>query len=98
MGKTKEIERLNAVYKRMLENSGVQLVEGRGSIVDPHTVQVDLENGQVQKYSTKYILVATGGRAFIPDIPGKVNFLLCNSNFFRFCKKNLKISGICDHF
>ena len=54
----------------------MELIEGRGSVVDPHTVQVELPNGESKKFSAKYILLATGGRAFIPDIPGKVYYLL----------------------
>lgn len=69
--KTKEIERLNGIYRRMLGNAGVTLFEGRGKVVDPHTVEVEAPDGSVKNYSAKYILVAVGGRPFILDIPGK---------------------------
>ncbi|KAI4965420.1 hypothetical protein ZWY2020_054602 [Hordeum vulgare] len=36
---TQEIVRLNGVYKRILGNSGVTMIEGAGSIVDAHTVE-----------------------------------------------------------
>lgn len=64
--KNVELRRLLGVYKNILTNSGVTLVEGRGKIVDGHTVEV---NGKL--YTAKHILVAVGGRAFVPDIPGK---------------------------
>ncbi|KAH7863206.1 hypothetical protein Vadar_014725 [Vaccinium darrowii] len=63
--KNAELQRLTGIYKNILENAGVTLIEGRGKIVDPHTVDVD---GKL--YSARYILIAVGGRPFIPEIPG----------------------------
>ncbi|XP_027095734.2 glutathione reductase, chloroplastic [Coffea arabica] len=63
--KNAELQRLNGIYKNILKNAGVQLIEGRGKVVDPHTVNV---NGKL--YSAKNILISVGGRPFIPDIPG----------------------------
>ncbi|KAJ6340397.1 hypothetical protein OIU77_008204 [Salix suchowensis] len=59
------MERLTGIYKNILNNAGVTLIEGRGKIVDPHTVDVD---GKL--YSARHILISVGGRPFIPDIPG----------------------------
>ena len=39
--KNKELDRLNGVYMKLLNNAGVEYIEGRGSIVDAHTVDVD---------------------------------------------------------
>ena len=39
--KDKEIDRLSQIYSNMLNNSGVEMIEGRGVLVDPHTVEVD---------------------------------------------------------
>ncbi|KAM6575096.1 hypothetical protein CsatA_023423 [Cannabis sativa] len=63
--KNAELHRLTGIYKNVLKNSGVTLIEGRGKIVDPHTVDVD---GKI--YSAKNILISVGGRPFIPEIPG----------------------------
>lgn len=63
--KNAELNRLTGIYKNVLKNAGVTLMEGRGKIVDEHTVDVD---GKL--YSAKHILVSVGGRPFIPDIPG----------------------------
>jgi glutathione reductase (NADPH) len=38
--KTKEITRLNSVYNNLLKNAGVDYIEGKGSLVDAHTVKV----------------------------------------------------------
>ncbi|CAI0434302.1 unnamed protein product [Linum tenue] len=64
--KNAELQRLTGIYKNILKNANVSLIEGRGKIVDPHTVNVD---GKI--YTARHILVSVGGRPFIPDIPGK---------------------------
>src|SRR5690625_6655081 len=38
--KDREIDRLNAIYHRLLDNAGVRLFKGRGRLVDRHTVEV----------------------------------------------------------
>ncbi|KAJ8558123.1 hypothetical protein K7X08_004889 [Anisodus acutangulus] len=63
--KNAELQRLTGIYKNILKNANVTLIEGRGKVVDPHTVDVD---GKL--YSAKNILISVGGRPFIPDIPG----------------------------
>jgi glutathione reductase (NADPH) len=60
-----EISRLNSIYNRLLEDSGAELVNGRGSIVDSNTVKVGK-----RLLSTKRILIATGGWPRQPDMPG----------------------------
>ncbi|XP_073109799.1 glutathione reductase, chloroplastic isoform X1 [Elaeis guineensis] len=64
--KNAELKRLTGIYKNILKNAGVTLIEGRGKIIDPHTVDVD---GKL--YSARNILISVGGRPFLPDIPGK---------------------------
>ena len=63
--KDREIERLSGIYRRLLEGSGVRIVEGRARLLDRNTVEV---NGE--RFTTERILIATGGRPFIPPIPG----------------------------
>lgn len=63
--KDRELDRLNEIYLRMLGNAGVQVVDGRGVIVDPHTVEVE-----GRRYTAERILVATGGWPTLPEIPG----------------------------
>ncbi len=53
--KDKEIGRLNGIYQRLLENSGVEVIEGRATVVDPHTVAVG-----DRTYTAENILVAAG--------------------------------------
>jgi glutathione reductase (NADPH) len=63
--KDKELDRLNGVYKRLLRDSGVELIEGRGRVVDPHTVEV-----AGKRYTAAHILISTGSRAFLPELMG----------------------------
>uniref|UniRef100_A0A1D1ZGY1 Glutathione reductase n=1 Tax=Anthurium amnicola TaxID=1678845 RepID=A0A1D1ZGY1_9ARAE len=69
--KTQEIVRLNGIYKRLLTNAGVTMLEGEGKIIDPHVVEVTQPDGSKQRYSAKHILIATGSRAQRANIPGK---------------------------
>ena len=63
--KDRELVRLEAVYHRLLKDSGVTLLEGRARIVDPHTVEVG-----GKRHTARTLLVATGGHPVLPDTPG----------------------------
>jgi pyruvate/2-oxoglutarate dehydrogenase complex dihydrolipoamide dehydrogenase (E3) component len=39
--KNTELQRLNGVYDKLLAKAGVTYIEGRGKLVDAHTVDVD---------------------------------------------------------
>ena len=63
--KDKEIERLEGIYRNLLSNAGVTLIEGTGQVASPHEVRV---GGDV--YTAERILIAVGGWPNIPDIDG----------------------------
>lgn len=63
--KNEELQRLEGVYGRLLKDAGVTVVEGRGTLLNAHAVQVGLK-----VYTAETILVATGGRPSLPDVPG----------------------------
>jgi glutathione reductase (NADPH) len=63
--KNKELDRLEQIYVNMLKNSAVEIIEGRGALVDPHTVEV-----AGRAYTAENILIATGGHPTVPAIPG----------------------------
>ncbi len=75
--KNREIERLNGIYRNLLLNSGVALLEGHGRLRDEHSVEVA---GQVSR--ARHILIATGGWPQIPDIPGKELAITSNEAFY----------------
>ncbi|MGI2258524.1 glutathione-disulfide reductase [Shewanella sp. GXUN23E] len=59
------IDRIHGAYERGLGNNKVTVVNGYGRFVDNHTIEVNGEH-----YTADHILIATGGRPSIPDIPG----------------------------
>lgn len=63
--KDKELDRLHDIYIGMLEKPGVKIIDGRGVLVDAHTVAVG-----DQRFTAERIMIATGGHAIRPDIPG----------------------------
>ncbi|MCE4073261.1 MULTISPECIES: glutathione-disulfide reductase [Pseudomonas] len=75
--KNREIHRLNGIYRNLLVNSGVTLLEGHARLQDAHTVEVD-----GQRFRAKHILIATGGWPQVPDIPGKEHAISSNEAFF----------------
>lgn len=74
--KTKEISRLNGIYRNLLVNSGCTLLEGRAVITGPHSIKV----GE-QAFSAERILVAVGGWPYVPDIPGAEHIISSNEVF-----------------
>jgi len=49
---------------------GVDVVEGKATIVDPWHVKIDRQNGGEQLLSTRAIVIATGAEPFVPPLPG----------------------------
>ena len=61
-----EIKRLNGIYGGLLDQAGVTHFDGRAVLVDAHTVAIGEKRVTAEK-----ILVATGSKPFVQDIPGK---------------------------
>lgn len=74
--KDKEIDRLNGVYLRLLDQSGVTLYPERGVLEDPHTIRLGDD-----KVTAKHILIATGGWPTVLDIPGAKHGITSNEVF-----------------
>ena len=75
--KDREINRLNGIYRNLLVNSGVTLIEGHARLTGPNEVEI---NGQ--RHTAKHILIATGGWPQIPEIPGHEHAISSNEAFF----------------
>jgi glutathione reductase (NADPH) len=71
------ILRINGAYERLLEEAGVELVRGRARLLDATTVAVG-----DQRFTPRYILVATGGRPVLPQIPGGEHVITSDEAFF----------------
>ena len=63
--KDAELDRLEGIYRSLLANAGVELIEGRGVVSGPNSVAVD-----GREITAERILIATGGWPQIPDVPG----------------------------
>jgi glutathione reductase (NADPH) len=75
--KDRQIHHLNGIYRSLLVNSGVTLLEGHAALKGPHEVEV---NGQT--YTAEHILIATGGWPQVPDIPGREHAITSNEAFY----------------
>lgn len=49
---------------------GVEVLQGHARITDPWTVEIKLNDGTMQKLTTRSIVIATGARPFVPPLPG----------------------------
>ncbi len=74
--KDAEIDRLNGLYVKNLEASGVEIINGRGVVETPNSVRVG-----DRVYTAKTILVATGGWPTLPDVPGIEHAITSNEVF-----------------
>ncbi len=72
-----ELDRLEAVYRRLLGNSEVQIFDTRATLKDAHTVS--LATGE--QVSAKHILVATGGYPTKPEMAGAELAITSNEIF-----------------
>jgi glutathione reductase (NADPH) len=63
--KAAETARLEGVYRRLLSDGGVALLEGHARFVDPHTLDVD-----GRRVSARHIVIAAGASPVHDSIPG----------------------------
>lgn len=79
----KYVKRLNGIYERNLENSGVTKIMGLGSFSAPNSVTVaPTEGGDPVMYKAKHILIATGGHPVFPEGPGIEENCISSDGFF----------------
>jgi glutathione reductase (NADPH) len=74
--KDREIDRLNQVYLRLLDESGVTLFAQRGSFVDAHGIRLG-----DRCVTAEHILIATGGHPWLPEIPGIAHAISSDETF-----------------
>ena len=70
------IARIHGSYERGFDSNGVERVYEYARFVDPHTVEVAGE-----RYTAPHILIATGGHALYPNIPGS-EYGITSDGFF----------------
>lgn len=76
--KDKEIARLEELYKKNLRNADAKLFPERAELVDAHTIGLTQSGKNI---TARYILIATGGHPFVPDIPGAEHAITSNEAF-----------------
>lgn len=70
------IDRIHGSYERGFDSNGVERVYEYARFVDPHTVEVAGE-----RYTAPHILIAIGGHALYPNIPGS-EYGITSDGFF----------------
>jgi glutathione reductase (NADPH) len=75
--KDREIGRLNAIYRRLLEGAGAQIFDARAVFLDPHTLDIG-----GQRVTAERIVIATGGHPERVPIPGAERGIISDDAFF----------------
>jgi glutathione reductase (NADPH) len=71
-----DVDRLNAAYQSTLDAHGVATILGRATFVGPNRVRV----GE-RELTARHVLVATGARPLVPDVPGAEHGITSNEVF-----------------
>lgn len=71
-----EVDRLNSIYQRMLDNSKVELFRTRAKFIDAHTIDL----GE-QKVTADKVLIAVGGTPHRPNIMG-IDYAITSDEIF----------------
>ncbi len=85
----KQIDRINKSYQEKFEKNGIEFIRSHANFVDAHTIKA---NGR--KVTADKILITTGSRPFIPDIPG-IEYAITSREMFHlpYLPKRLAIIG-----
>ena len=85
-----ELDRLAGIYDNILKNSGCTIIKGFAKFISPTKVKVDDNIIEGKK-----ILIATGGRSWIPDISGVKEHAITSNEALKLTKlpKNISILG-----
>jgi glutathione reductase (NADPH) len=75
--KDKEIDRLEKAYVSGLDGAKVDIIRDRAVLAGPNRVTL----GSGRELTAKTILIATGARPFVPDIPGRELGITSNEAF-----------------
>lgn len=86
-----ELDRLEGAYRNTLKNAGVAIHDQRAVVEDPHTVR--LADGT--RITARHILIASGGRPFVPEFEGSELAITSNDIFHmdRFPARVLVVGG-----
>ena len=71
-----DVDRLNSAYQSTLDSHKVETLPGRATLAGPNRVRVG-----DREMSARHVLVATGARPIVPDIPGAEHGITSNEIF-----------------
>jgi glutathione reductase (NADPH) len=71
-----EVDRLNGIYLQTLDSHKVTVFQARATFIDAHTLDVG-----GKRVTAERILIATGARPLIPDVPGAEHGITSNEVF-----------------
>lgn len=75
--KDKEINRLNGIYRRLLDGAGCKIFDARATFIDAHTLDVG-----GQRITAEHIVIATGGAPERVAIPGAELGIISDDTFY----------------
>jgi len=77
------VSRLNTIYENGLKKVGVEYIVGKASFVDQNTIEVtNDQEGETTTLTAKNIIVATGGKPYLPDGEGVMDNCISSDGFF----------------
>ena len=76
-----DVDRLNTAYQSTLDSNKVETLPGRATLVAPHRVRVVDQKMGEREVSAKHVLIATGAKPVVPDIPGAEHGITSNEIF-----------------
>jgi glutathione reductase (NADPH) len=71
-----EVTRISGLYRETLENHGVDIYEGHAAVTGPNSVRID-----GRTFNAKFILIATGARPQLLQVPGIEHVITSNEAF-----------------
>ena len=75
--KDREITRLEAIYRKLLNNAGATVFDGHATVIDTHAIEV-----AGQRVTAEKIVIATGGHPERPSIPGAELGIVSDDAFY----------------
>jgi glutathione reductase (NADPH) len=71
-----EVARISGLYRETLENHSVDIYEGHAAVTGPNSVRID-----GRSFGAKFILIATGARPQLLQVPGIEHVITSNEAF-----------------
>ena len=82
------VAKLNGIYQSLLAKSGVELVRGWARFRDRHSVAVE-----ERTLVGRHIVIATGGRPVLPDLPG-MELGITSDGFFELAEQPKRVAVV----